>query len=275
MRWPPYQHVIFDCDSTLTQVEGIDVLASNAGRGEEVARLTQAAMDGDMDLEDVYGERLAAIDPTRTDVVALRQVYKDNVVPDARDVVSALLELGHEVYIVSGGLLEPVREFGVALGVPANNIRAVGVEYDQLAGEWWSRHQAQEPYLAYSEGALAMSEGKAQIVNELTAHKSGRRLLIGDGTSDLLAAESVDLFVGFGGVGDRPKVRIGAPIFLNELSLSPVIVLAAGPAARDRLPHQIQRQLFDQGTAIATAALWNDRELAEVFAAAVSAVDRV
>ncbi|MDH3425980.1 MAG: HAD-IB family phosphatase [Acidimicrobiia bacterium] len=275
MRWPPYQHVIFDCDSTLTQVEGIDVLAANAGRADEVTRLTAAAMDGEMDLEDVYGERLRAVDPTRADVLALRQAYKDDAVPDASAVVSALLELGHEVYVVSGGLYEPVREFGVALGVPADNIRAVGVEYDQLAGEWWSPHQAQERYLAYGEGALAMSQGKAQIVNELTGHKAGRRMLIGDGTSDLLAAGSVELFVGFGGVAVRPKVRAGAPVFLTELSLSPVVVLAAGPAARGRLPHQAQRQLFDQGTAMAAAALWNDRELADAFAAAVSAVDKV
>ncbi|MCC6606951.1 MAG: phosphoserine phosphatase, partial [Anaerolineae bacterium] len=32
MRWPPYKHVFFDCDSTLTTVEGIDVLAETAGK---------------------------------------------------------------------------------------------------------------------------------------------------------------------------------------------------------------------------------------------------
>ena len=50
MRWPPYRHVIFDCDSTLTKVEGIDILAEAAGKGDEVRRLTDAAMNGEIDL---------------------------------------------------------------------------------------------------------------------------------------------------------------------------------------------------------------------------------
>ena len=44
MRWPPFQHVIFDCDSTLTTVEGIDALAKSAGKGWRVSVLTEAAM---------------------------------------------------------------------------------------------------------------------------------------------------------------------------------------------------------------------------------------
>ena len=143
-RWPPYRHVFFDCDSTLTAVEGIDVLAERAGRGDEVRRLTDAAMNGEMDLEDVYGQRLEQIKPSRAEIQAVRQVYKDHVIPDAALVIAALQNLGHETYIISGGLEEPVREFGIALGVPADHIRAVGVEYDELVGAWWSHHQGQE-----------------------------------------------------------------------------------------------------------------------------------
>ena len=80
----PYRHVFFDCDSNLTRVEGIDVLAEQAGRAESVQSLTEAAMNGEVDLEDVHGERLAQINPTRTQIQALRQVYKDNAVADAK-----------------------------------------------------------------------------------------------------------------------------------------------------------------------------------------------
>ena len=72
MRWPPYRHVFFDCDSTLTAVEGIDVLAQNAGKGWRIKVLTDAAMNGELDLEQVYGKRLAAIRPTRSQVIAIR-----------------------------------------------------------------------------------------------------------------------------------------------------------------------------------------------------------
>ncbi len=248
MRWPPYRHVFFDCDSTLTRVEGIDVLAEQAGRADSVQSLTEAAMNGTVDLEDVYGERLAQINPTLAQIQALRQVYKDNAVADAKMVIAVLQHLGHETYIVSGGLEEPVREFGISLGVPGGHIRAVGVEYDQLVGAWWSHHQDQEArYLDYGRGALAVSEGKEEIVRDLVGHEPGRTLLVGDGTSDLLAGEAVDLFVGYGGVAVRPKVRQHAPAFIEATGLAAVLPLAAGPAAMARLEKPSHRALFSQG----------------------------
>ena len=150
--------------------------------------------------------------------------------------IAVLQHLGHEVYIISGGLEEPVREFGISLGVSADHIRAVGVEYDELVGAWWSHHQGQEAhYLDHSRGALAMSEGKAEIVHELLGGRPGTSLLVGDGTSDLLAGEAVDLFVGFGGVAARPKVEAGAPVFVRSPGLAPILPLAAGPSAMSRI----------------------------------------
>ncbi|MBT8249049.1 MAG: phosphoserine phosphatase, partial [Acidimicrobiia bacterium] len=107
MRWLTYPVVIFDCDSTLTSVEGIDVLAAELNMESEVARLTNAAMDGEVDLGDVYGERLRMLNPTRRQVLALKDAYKANVAPDAKDVVEAIQNSGHETWVVSGGLLEP------------------------------------------------------------------------------------------------------------------------------------------------------------------------
>lgn len=271
-RWPPYRHVFFDCDSTLTTVEGIDVLAEQAGRGEQVKALTEAAMNGEIDLEDVYGERLARIQPTRSQVQALRQVYKDNAVADAAMVIAVLHHLGHETYIISGGLEEPVREFGVSLGVPADHIRAVGIEYDELVGSWWSHHPGQEAnYLDYGRGALAMSEGKKEIVRELKGSQPGASLLVGDGTSDLLAGEAVDLFVGFGGVATRPKVENGAPVFIESAGLAPVLPLAAGPSAMSRLAETSYRAVFWEGIQRAQdATRFNDRSLGSTFGAAVA-----
>ncbi len=229
MRWPPYDHIFFDCDSTLTTIEGIDVLAELTGKRWRVEVLTQAAMDGDLDLSDVYERRLKAVRPTKSQIRDIRRAYKRNLVEDAENVIAALQELGRKVYIVSGGLLEPVREFGLSLGVPREHIRAVGVTYNELAGQWWVDNNQQ--YLAHEDGALTVSDGKAHIVRELLAGKSGRSLLIGDGISDLLAGYSVDLFVGFGGVVDRPRVREGAPIFIRSKSLAPLLAIAAGPVA--------------------------------------------
>ncbi len=231
MRWPHYEHIFFDCDSTLTAVEGIDVLADTVGKRSRVEVLTQAAMDGSLDLEDVYAKRLRTLRPTRQQILDIRRSYKRNIVEDAAHVVTALQALGHKVYIISGGLAEPVEEFGISLGIPRNRIRAVDIAYNELSGQWWEKSTTDNKrYMTFSEGALTVSDGKAQIVRELMGEQRGRSLLIGDGNSDLMAGQAVDLFVGFGGVVSRPVVRANAPVFIHSPSLAPLLALAGGPA---------------------------------------------
>lgn len=230
MLWPRYKHIFFDCDSTLTKVEGIDILAETSGHKEDVEELTNAAMDGQLDLEDVYEKRLQTIQPTRAQILDIRRIYKKNSVEDAKEVIDILQKNGHQCYIISGGLAEPVEEFGIFLGVPRDHIRAVKVNYDHLSGEWW-RHtngKPKEEYLTFEEGALTVSDGKAQIVKELLGDQNGRSLLIGDGTSDLKASSAVDLFIGYGGVVARENVRKSAPIFIKSDSISPLLILATG-----------------------------------------------
>lgn len=231
MRWPPFEHIFFDCDSTLTTIEGIDILADTEEKRQQVEALTDAAMNGEVDLDEIYAERLRALQPTRRQVFDLRNAYKRNMVEDAALVVDALHALGHKVYIISGGLLEPVAEFGISLGVPRERIRAVHIAYNELSGQWWESSQMDDQrYLTYTAGALTISDGKAQIVRELMAEQRGRSLLIGDGMSDYHAAEAVDLFVGYGGVVARPKVRKAASVYLESHSLAPLLALAGGPS---------------------------------------------
>lgn len=246
MRWPPYKHVFFDCDSTLTTVEGIDVLAAEAGKRWRVETLTRAAMDGDLELEDVYQKRLRALRPTRGQVKAIRQVYKQNMVPEAREVIAALQHLGHAVYIVSSGLAEPVIEFGLYLGVPRDRIRAVPVQYDELSGTWWIRDRSlpntEKQYLGHEKGSLTVSAGKATVIRQFLQGKRGRAILFGDGASDLLAEDAVDLFVGFGGVVRRERIMESAPCYIQTPSLAPALALAAGPAMLATLPEGPLRQ---------------------------------
>lgn len=236
VRWPEFAHVVFDCDSTLSSVEGIDVLAEGLGLEEEVASLTDAAMAGEIDLSDIYGARLEMLQPTERAVASLRSAYKTHVVPDARAVVSALREIGVEVYVVSGGLVEPVAEFAVHLGIDANNVRGVQAHYNELSGEWWRRDRAGEKdFAGFESGALTRTDGKPEVIRDLLAGATGRTMLVGDGASDERAAGAVDLFVGFGGVTRRPRVAETAPVYIESPSLAPVLPLAAGPGGRDRL----------------------------------------
>ncbi len=278
MRWPPYKHVFFDCDSTLSTIEGIDVLAETVGKKWRVEVLTNAAMDGKLDLKEVYAKRLRAVRPTHEQIRQIRSAYKRNIVADAQAVIAALQYLGHHVYIISGGLAEPVKEFGVYLGVPKENIRAVHVDYDQLTGEWWYAEtdfkKPKRRYMDYKEGALTVSNGKAQIVKELLGTQNGRSLLIGDGNSDLLAGHTVDLFVGFGGVVQRARVKAESPAFIHTPSLAPLLLLAAGPATLRQVKDTPHEAVFHKAFSLTkTGAIdFNHERLKEKFHQAYQAV---
>ena len=248
VRWPEFAHVIFDCDSTLSTVEGIDVLAASHGFADEVAALTNAAMAGEVELNQAYAERLRMLRPSKQSVAALRSAYKQNIVPDADRVVAELLEVGVEVYVVSGGLADPVTDFAVSLGIDEGNVRAVEARHDNLSGEWWrtDRGPVDQEFAGYDEGALTRTDGKAEIIAELLAVTTGPSLLVGDGASDMAAAPAVDLFVGFGGVVHRETVASEAPIYITSQSLAAVLPIALGPGGAARLR---DRKTFDRGVA--------------------------
>lgn len=61
-RWTSFDLIFFDCDSTLSTIEGIDELAKLKGKEGRVSILTDKAMNGDLDLSEVYGKRLKLSD---------------------------------------------------------------------------------------------------------------------------------------------------------------------------------------------------------------------
>ena len=94
-----------------------------------------------------------------------------------------------------------------------------------------------------------------------------RKMLVGDGFSDLAAASAVDLFVAFAGVVERPPVTKAAPVVITSPTLAPVLALALGPQrVKDMIggPHdRVARACWD---AIDDGYLrFNDRDLAARF----------
>ena len=275
-RWTGYDLIFFDCDSTLSTIEGIDELAKLKGKEQRVGLLTNKAMDGDLDLSEVYGKRLKAIRPTRGQLKAVEERYIETEVEDATEVIAALHFLGKKVYIISGGLVDAVRGFGRRLGVSPENIRAVELEYNELSGEWWKYNEPQaqhdRTYLEYKEGPLTISSGKPAIINELTGKQHGRRFMIGDGSSDLATREIVDLFVGYGGVVSRDKVKNESDIFIQSLSLAPVLPITCGSNGYTKVKGTEHQELFEKGIQMAldNEVLFKDDEQREIFKAAFS-----
>ena len=250
-RWSSFDLIFFDCDSTLSTIEGIDELARLKGKEGRVGLLTNKAMDGELDLAEVYGKRLRAIKPTRAQLKAVEERYWETTVADAPAVIAALQALGKHVFIISGGLIDAVRGFGRRLGVDPAKIRAVELEYNELSGRWWDyaepRAQQAQTYLDYDEGPLTVSSGKSAIIAELAGTLPGRRLMIGDGSSDLATKSEVDLFVGYGGVVAREAVRAGSDVFLRCPSLAAILALAAGRRGWESLRGTAHEAVYRKG----------------------------
>jgi phosphoserine phosphatase len=188
--------VVFDCDSTLVSIEGIDELAGT--HAAEVRALTDAAMDGSVPLDEVYGRRLDLIRPTRALVEALGRRYVETLVPGARACVASLLAAGIEVRVLSGGLRPAVLTVALELGLQPAAVAAVDIHFDPAGA-----------YAGFDTGSpLARSDGKAE---EIAAWALPRPiLLVGDGATDLEARPAVDAFAAFVGVVHREPVAAAA-----------------------------------------------------------------
>jgi phosphoserine phosphatase len=210
---PRFGSVIFDCDSTLSAVEGIDELAGD--RRAEIAALTEGAMRGEVPLEAVYARRLEAIRPTRHAIEALALRYIELAVDGAREVVATLRQAGVEVGIVSGGLRPALLPLAAWLGVTPERLAAVDLHFDERGD-----------YAGFDVASpLARAGGKREVLAAWRPSLPPPVLLVGDGVTDLEARPAVDAFVAFMGVANRPTVRAAAELVITAPSLRPVLEL--------------------------------------------------
>ncbi len=206
------QLICFDCDSTLSAIEGIDEMARLRGAECFVAieQMTRDAMEGRIALDDIFARRLEIIRPTRAETVAIGAHYIREIEPTALATVAALQARGWTVVIVSGGYTQAIEPLAAHLGIA--RIEAVPLRFD-AAGN----------YAGYDTAAPASRRGgKPEIMRALRAEfQPARLVMVGDGASDLETRDVVDLFVGFGRYAERPAVKAGAHRFAYRLDEIP------------------------------------------------------
>ena len=197
-----YRFVFFDVDSTLVTVEGIDVLA---GGNPEIARLTDAAMNGQIPLDQVYAKRLEIIRPTRYRVEQLAKRYIESLVDGAKETIAKLQDKGVIIHLVTAGIEQAILPLAEALNI--RNVHAVALTFD-----------AKGNYADFDRRSfLTRTGGKELVVRDIRARSHGKAAFVGDGVSDLEAKPAVDLFVGFGGVVVRPRVKENADLYITRL----------------------------------------------------------
>jgi phosphoserine phosphatase len=204
--------VCFDFDSTLSAIEGIDALAEKAGCGIEMAALTNAAMNGEVALEDVYAQRLNLIKPNKTAIDWLADVYIENKLVGVDEVFKRLHAAGIVVHIISGGLKPAILPMAAQLNISKNNVHAVDLLWDEAGN-----------YSAFDEQCpLAKSGGKAEICALLNP-KQLKLAMIGDGKTDMEAKTVGAFCIGFGGIVARPLVQEQADVFIEQADLQAVL----------------------------------------------------
>jgi phosphoserine phosphatase len=214
--------VSFDCDSTLSRIEGIDELARKAGCASGLVELTEAAMSGRLALEDVYARRLDRIRPHKADMDWLAARYREAATPGAAETIAAFHANSIPVYVVSGGLLPAILPFASTLGIAPQFVRAVDITFG--ADGAYTGFEASSP--------LARSGGKIPICRDLIA-RHGSLVHIGDGITDVEARASGAFVVGYGGAVRRPEVEKQADLYLPTADLRGLItMLEALPSER-------------------------------------------
>jgi phosphoserine phosphatase len=209
-----FEVICFDCDSTLSKIEGIDELARRAGVGEEMAKLTDLAMNGELPLEAVYGKRLETIRPDKAGIDWLADLYIAEIVEGAKEVFATLAGRGKDVHIISGGLRQAILPLAEVLGAPESHVHAVDIYFN-----------ADGSYQNYDKDSpLARSGGKAEICKQLLEGKQSL-VLVGDGKTDMEAKQPGVTVIGFGGVCDRPIVRQLADHYTTQANLPAVLPL--------------------------------------------------
>jgi phosphoserine phosphatase len=191
-----FASVVIDVDSTLCGIEGIDWLATRRGRAvaAAISQLTERAMNGEVPLESLYGERLALVGPMALDIEELSHAYIDALAPGARESIFRMRDAGVALTMVSGGIRQAIRPLARQLGFSDGTLHAVSLSFDADGG-----------WIGYDESSpMTKQLGKRELVAALRLPRPS--LAVGDGATDAAMRDAVDAFAAYTGFVRRERV---------------------------------------------------------------------
>lgn len=202
--------VQLDVDSTFIQQEAIELLAAKAGVLEEVSRVTEAAMRGELDFSESLRARVALLKGLPEAVIV--EVQSEILLTDgAEALVKSLHEKGHCVALVSGGFSDILKPLVETLGIKHYRANKLGIANGLLTGT--------------VEGAIVDRAAKADALRSFAAECNVNlqdTVAIGDGANDLDMMEIAGISIAFNA---KPVVVQAADYAINEPSLRSVLDL--------------------------------------------------
>ncbi len=203
----PFSALVFDCDGTLTAIEGIDYLAKLRGVYHQVANLTQEAMGKTGLTPALYQQRLDLVQPSQADILQLGKAYCEHLMPNTAQVFAVFQALNKPIFIISAGLRFAVNTLAAHLAVPLDHVKAVDIYFDE-----------QGTYRGFDlQSPLIHNQGKSVFVREIQKTYSSI-LYVGDGLNDLAVKNEVTRFVGFGGAFYREAIAKACDFYITDFA---------------------------------------------------------
>ena len=216
LRLRDFKLIAFDMDSTLINIECVDEIADVAGRGAEVAAITEAAMRGEItDYKESLRQRVTMLAGVTEEQVA--QVYRNRLRlnPGAAELVLACKAAGLKVLLVSGGFTyfsDRLRD-RLALDFARSNLLEI------VGGRLTGR------VLPQSWGDICDGAMKRETVLRtcsLIGCEPAQAIAMGDGANDLEMMGAVGLSVAYRA---KPRVREQAKVAIDMGGLDRLLEL--------------------------------------------------
>jgi len=207
--------IVFDMDSTIVDAEIIDEIARAAGVGEEVKKITQMAMNGEMNFDEALRERVKLL--KGLPVKVLEKIYNEiKLTPGAKELIHSLKEAGYKTALISGGFTYFTDKIKKELGFDYAFGNELEIEDGKLTGR--------------IKGRIINAEEKARIIEEL-ARKEGiskeNVVAVGDGANDRIMLKNAGLGIAFNAKEALKEIADGMLSKDNLIGLASVLKLQA------------------------------------------------
>lgn len=202
--------VCFDMDSTLIEQEVIDELARAAGVGEQVAQITEQAMQGELDFKQSFAARVALLKGLDADVLP-QIAQRLKITEGAQRLLATLKALGYRTAILSGGFTYFAQHLQQQLGIDEVHANTLVIEDGLVTGE--------------VAAPIVDGQRKADLLRDIAQRLQidlAQTIAVGDGANDLPMLSIAGLGIAFRA---KPLVRCQADQAISSVGLDGILYL--------------------------------------------------